>query len=64
MQADSVQSEKASSDVQLSLLKRWRCTIMYNVYNRPYNLYNVVQLFEFVSGLRLFGSNSRKGTGT
>ncbi len=63
MRADSVQSEKASSDVQLKLLKRWRCTITYNVYNLSYYLYNIVQVFEFVSGLRLFCSNSKKGTG-
>jgi len=38
----------------------------YNLYKHLYNPYNVVQLFEFVfvSGLCLFGSNSKKGTGT
>ena len=50
--------------------KGWRTRVSsafeaVRLYN-SYNLYNVVQLFEFVfvSGPRLFGSNSKKGTGT
>jgi hypothetical protein len=39
---------------------QFRCTIAYNLYNRLHPLCNVVQLFVFLLGPRLFGSKQQR----